>query len=329
MIHQLFPKLPWRQAAAGLIILLAAVQCGPQNGLSVAPAAGQKLKVVATTSLVADTVTQVGGEFIDMTVLLPVGSDPHSFEPTPRDLTRVADADIIFANGVGLEAFLKNMLTNAGGQADLVEISDGIELRQMTGSEAHADEHGDEHGDEEHHEENGADPHVWTSPVNVIVWTQNIEQALSRRDPAHAAQYQANAQAYRATLQELDAWVKAQVVTIPPENRELVTDHAIFGYFADRYGFTQVGAVIPAFSATAEPSANTLAQLTDAIKTYEVKAIFVGNTVSATLSKQMAADTGVTLAQLYTDSLGPAGSGVETYVDYIRANTTTIVEALR
>lgn len=314
-------------AIAVLALLAAAAQCGSRPGSNAAaPSGGEPVPVVATTGIVADIVQQVGGSRISLTTLLPVGVDPHSFEPTPRDLATVANARLVFTSGVGLESFMDALLKNAGGQAEVVAVSDGVELRRLTAAElaAHqAEEAGEAHAEED------VDPHTWTSPANARIFVDNIRQALSRVDPVHAAEYQANARTYQARLDELDRWVQAQIDTIPAENRILVTDHVTFGYYADRYGLQQAGAVIPAFSAAAEPSAANLAALTDAIKRYHVKAIFVGNTVNPILARQIAADTGVKLVPLYTGSLGPAGSGAESYLDYIRYNTTAIVEALR
>jgi len=321
-------------------------------------AEAEKLQVIATTSIVADIVQQVGGDLIDLTLLLPVGTDPHTFEPTPRDLANVADAHLLLANGMGLEEFLTEMIENAGGEAAVVHVSQGITARQFEAGDAHehegeehehegeeaepegeehehegeeAEHEGEEaeHEGEEHHHHEGADPHTWTTPANAAVFVHNIEQALGALDPANAASYAANAEAYAAELAELDAWVKAQIETIPAENRELVTDHTAFGYYADRYGLEQIGAVIPSFSTAAEPSAKELAELEDAISAYGVKAIFVGSTVNPALSERVAQDSGVRLLTLYTGSLGPAGSGVESYVDYIKTNTNTIVAGLK
>lgn len=288
---------------------------------------GEQLKVVATTSIVGDIVSQVGGDKIDLTVLLPIGADTHTFEPTPRDLARIADAHVVFANGMGLEGFLDGMLVNAGGEAVVAPISAGVEPRQF--EEKATEEEADSHaGEPEDHDHEGADPHTWTSPVNAIVFVHNIKQTLSALDPANAATYQARAAAYAAELEELDQWVKAQIETIPVENRELVTDHTAFGYFADRYGLQQIGAVIPSFSTAAEPSAKDLAELEDAIKQYGVKAVFVGASVNPALSERVAQDTGAALLILYTGSLGAPGSGVESYIDYIKYNTNTIVNGL-
>jgi manganese/iron transport system substrate-binding protein len=293
---------------------------GPVSLTAVPLNKGEKLKVIATTSIVADIVKNVGGDRIALTVLLPVGTDPHSFDPAPADLAAVADAHVVFANGMGLENFLDEMIKNAGGEAAVVQVSHGVEPRQLNMGREQGQ--GDPHHD-------GIDPHTWTSPANAIIFVHNIEHALSALDPANTETYAANATAYEAKLEKLDAWVKAQIDTIPLENRKLVTDHAVFGYYADRYGLEQVGAVIPSFSSAAEPSAKDLAELEAAIKEYEVKAIFVGTSVNPSLSERVAHDTGVKLVTLYTGSLGTKGSGAETYLDYIRYNTEAIVEALK
>ena len=318
-----------------VIVLLVAAQCSPQAEptlqtkvgvgaqehedepvrLTAVPldevslGEGEKLKVIATTSIVADVVKNVGGDKIALTVLLPVGTDPHTFNPAPADLAAVADAHVVFANGMGLEEFLDEMIKNAGGEASVVYVSYGVKPRQLGEGEA--------------------DPHTWTTPTNVMMFVRNIELTLSLLDPANAGAYKANAEVYQAQLAELDAWVKEQIETIPPENRKLVTDHTTFGYYADRYGLKQVGAVIPAVSTGTEPSAKELAELESTIEKYDVKAVFVGASVNPSLSERVANDTGVKLVTLYTGSLGTKGSGAETYLDYIRYNTEAIVEALK
>jgi ABC-type Zn uptake system ZnuABC Zn-binding protein ZnuA len=279
--------------------------------------AGEKLKVVATTSIVADMAANVGGDAIELQTLLPLGADPHSFEPTPRDAATLAGAQVILANGAGLEEFLTPLIQSAGAKAALIDLSEGITLRTL--SEAESAEH--EHG--------GVDPHTWTTPANAIIFVANIEHALSALDPANADTYKANAAAYTAKLQELDAWVRAQIETIPPENRKLVGDHEAFGYYAERYGLKDVGAVIPGFSTLAEPSAQQMAALQETIREEKVKAIFVDTTANPALAQRVASDMGIKLVRLYSGSLGAKGSGAETYMDYTRFNTTAIVEALR
>jgi ABC-type Zn uptake system ZnuABC Zn-binding protein ZnuA len=282
---------------------------------AVALQAGDRLRAIATTSIVGDVVRQVGGDWIDLRVLMPVGVDPHSFEPAPQDMARVADAHVVFASGAGLEVFLERLLDSAGGEARVVPLSAGVELHGVAG----------EDGDHDHGE---ADPHVWLDPNNVVIWTHNVEQSLRALDPAHADAYAANAVAYAAKLAELDAWIREEVARVPAADRKLVTDHTSFTYLAQRYGFVQVGAVFPGYSTLSEPSARELAALEDAIRTLDVRAVFVGITVNPDLADRIVTDTGTVLVPLYTGSLsgpeGPAGD----YISLMRYNVSAIVDAL-
>ncbi len=305
----------------GLLLTMTGCTSAPQP---TAPALDNtRPKVVATTTLVGDVVRQVGGDAIDLTVLLPVGADPHGFDPTPRDVATVADADVVFINGLDLEQFLDRLLQSAGDSAQIVAVSDGV-----TPIEGHEEHEGEEHEAEEHEHE-GGDPHAWTDPNNVMIWTANIASALSQLDPANAAAYQANAEQYTEQLQALDAWIREQVALIPAADRKLVTDHALFSYFAQRYGFEQVGAIVPGYSTMAEPSAQELAALEDAIRTLGVQAVLVGKTVNPSLAQRVADDTGTRLIPIYTGSLSEPGGDAATYLDYIRYNVGAIVEALR
>ena len=323
------------------------------------------LKVVASTNIVGDVVAQVGGELIDLTVLFPVGADPHTFEPRPKDAAAISEADVVVVHGLHLEEALDSILdSNVNGT--LVHVAEGIEVLEFVAHEHEGEEHeseeehaheGEQHeGEEEHahegevhegegehthededheaeegheHEHQDGDPHTWTDPNNVMIWTQNITSALAEADPENAAKYQANAEAYIDELRELDSWIRAQVETIPAENRELVTDHLTFGYFADEYGFEQVGFVIPAISTSASTSSKELAELIDTITEHSVPAILVGTTVNPTLAEQVAKDTGVQIVYVYTGSLSEPGGEAESYFDFMRYNVNAIVEALR
>ena len=317
------------EVALSLLVLLVACarpMLSPEPEAEVLPVlspaplgAGERLRVVATTTIVGDVVAQVGGDAIELTVLLPPGADPHTYEPTPADLTAVARAHVLFVNGLGLEGFLERTLRNVG-DVPVVPVSAGIQPRLLEEHEHEGEEHEEEHGE--------ADPHVWLDVRNVLIWVENIRQALSTLDPAHADRYAANAAAYRAELEALDAWVLEQVAQVPPQNRKLVTNHPSFGYFADRYGFEQVAAVYP-ISPGAEPSAREIAELEETIRRFGVPAVFAETTVNPKLAEQVARDTGVRLVTLYTGSLGGPGSGVESYVDLIRYDVSAIVNALR
>lgn len=282
------------------------------------------LQVVATTSIVGDVVSRVGGDAIELTVLLPPGTDPHGFQPTPQDMARVADARVIFMNGAGLEAFMQSLLEKSGSQARLVEVSQDIALLEaVSHDEAELE---DEHSEEGEH---AGDPHVWMDPNNVLIWVDHIESTLVEIDPQNAASYKMNAEDYRQELIDLDQWILEQVSQIPVANRELVTDHQLFIYFANRYGFEQIGAIVPGYSTLSEPSAQELAQLEDAIRELGVRAIFVGNTVNPALAQRVANDTGTKLVFFYTGSLTEATGPAPTYLDYMRFNVQAIVEALR
>ncbi len=275
------------------------------------PSTGGRLAVMATTSLIGDVARQVGGARVDVKVLLPIGSDPHAFEPRPQDIAALSDAQLVLVNGLGLEATLTQLLSNA---KTVVTVSDGINALPFSGHEAEA---------------GGLDPHVWQDPNNVIVWANNIAAAFAKADPAHADEYAANAKAYVAELTALDASIQQQVAAIPAANRKLVTDHGDFGYFAARYGFEQIGEVIPSVSTGAAPSAQELAALEDAIRSGGVKAVFVGTTVSPDLSRRVADDTGVQLVFLFTDSLSKPGGDADSYLAFMRYNVNAIVKALQ
>lgn len=287
---------------------------------AVSLAEGERLRVVATTSIVYDVVANVGGELIDLTMLIPLGTDPHGFEPRPQDVAAISEAHVIFANGMGLEEFLDPLLESAGAAGSVVHVSHGVDFLETEDEE-------EEHQADEH-DHAGTDPHTWMNPNNVKVWVQNIETALSALDPDNTVQYQFNAADYTEKLQVLDEWIRQRVADIPETDRRLVTDHLIFAYLADAYGFEQVGAVIPGYSSLAEPSAQELAELVDAIQEFEVKAILVGGTVNPNLSQSIAQDTGAELIFVYTGSLSEPGAGAETYLDYMRFNVNAIVQAL-
>lgn len=281
---------------------------------------GERLQVVATTNIVADVVQNVGGDLIDLTVLMPVGTDPHTFEPTPQDVAAVADAHVVFASGAGLEIFLEDLLESAGQGVTVVPVSYGIDLLQLEGP--HEQEHAEEHAGE-------SDPHTWFDPNNVMVWTLNIERTLSTLDQDNADLYEENAEVYIGKLEDLDGWIWEQLAQVPEANRGLVTDHTSFSYFAHQYGFEQTGAVFPGYSTLAAPSAQDIAALEDTIGEFDIQAVFVGLTVNPDLAERVADDTGTQLVFLYTGSLSEPSGPADDYLSYMRYNVSAIVEALR
>jgi len=271
------------------------------------------LRIVCTTTILGDVVGRIAGEENEQTVLLPFNADPHAFEPTPADLVAIARADVVFLNGAGLEAHLEPILKTS---ADfIVRLSDDLDLLYL---------------DDVHHEHDHAepDPHVWFDPTYVMRWTDRIADTLADRDPDHASAYQARAAVYRGELADLDRWIEEQVSRLPHEDRQLVTDHAVLGYFAARYGFEQIGTVFPGLSSLSEPSARGLAALEDAIAAIDLPAIFVGTTVNPSLAEQIAADTDTQIVPLYTGSLSEPGGPADSYLKMMHYDVTAIVEGL-
>ncbi|MBN1177908.1 MAG: zinc ABC transporter substrate-binding protein [Anaerolineae bacterium] len=320
-------RMVWFIVFFAALLAPAGCQTSPEVHVDAMPAlsaatldAGERLRVVATTTIVGDVVQNVGGEAIDLLVLIPLGADPHAYEPTPQVAVALSEAHVVFANGAGLEAFLEPLLENAGAEVPLVPLSYNLDLRVLE----------DEHEEEEAgHDHGTVDPHVWFDPHNIIAWTRTIEAALTTLDPANGPVYAANAEAYVAALDALDGWVVEQVSQVPEEHRRLVTDHNVLAYFAARYGFEPVGTVVSGFSTLAEPSAQERAALEDRIRTLGVPAVFVSVTVNPDLAQQIAADTGVALVPIYTGSLTPAGGPADSYLNLMRIDVLAIVDALK
>ena len=299
---QFFPGL----LTVSLFMLVSA--CGPGTPV----ATEGTLRVLATTSIVGDVVRQVGGESIALSILMPVGTDPHDFQPRPQDAIALADAHIIFSNGAGLEEFLQPLLESTGATGKLVEVSTGIKLLPLPDSNQAT-----------------GDPHTWMDPNNVRIWTQNIEATLSAADPAHATEYQANAESYLNSLRDLDRWIRSEVAKIPPHNRLLVVDHAVLGYFAAEYGFIQEGTITGSFSSEAAPSARELAALEDKIRQMGIRAVFVSEAVNQTLADQIAVDSGIKAVLIYHATLTASGGPAASYLEFMRYNVKVIVEALK
>ncbi len=299
-----------------------AAGAGEATGAPVMPtitarvADGGRLRVVATTGIIGDVVGQVGGEAIDLTVLMQPGQDPHGYQPGAADLAAAADADLIFINGWNLEEGLVGDL-EAIGDAPLVPVSAGIRPRAPGGDE---------------HAAGVADPHTWQDVANVRRWVENVRQALGAADPANAAAYDANAAAYDATLAALDAELRETLAIIPPERRVLVTNHDNLGYFAAAYGFEVAGAIVPAGSTLAEPTAGALAQLAAVMRAEGLCTIIVETTaadqLARALERELSGCDEVRLLTLYTDAPGPPGSGADSYVGMMRANAAALVEGL-
>ena len=338
------------RALVALIVLLAGTLAWGEPSRESADTDG--IAAVATTNIVGDIVATVGGDRLSLYVMLPLDADPHAFQATPRDARQVADADVVFINGAGLEAdFLGDLIASAAPRL-IVDLSAHLSLRRMMAGDD--DDHGDEEDhdgdeedhhdddeedhdddeedhhddDEEDHDHGEFDAHVWMDPTLVAVWAAEIAEALAEIDPEHGADYARRADTFVGELDGLDAWIRDQVATVPHDRRILVTDHEVFGYFADRYGFTVLDAIIPGFSTVSEPSARHLADLREAISEHAIPAIFVGTTVNPQVARVVADDLGIEVVAVYTGSLSEPDGPAASYLEFMRTNVERIVAAL-
>ncbi|MEX2356241.1 MAG: metal ABC transporter substrate-binding protein [Thermaerobacterales bacterium] len=293
----------------GLTILLAA-GCG--NSADDGQAGDDSLKVVTSYSIIYDLVIQVAGDRAEVTSLVPLGQDPHQYEPTPADIRAVAESDIVFFNGFNLELWFDRLVANAGGERPVVEVSGGIEPRliEVGGYTGYPD------------------PHAWMDVALTIKYVENIRDAMIDNDPEGRGDYEANAAAYVVELKQLDEWIREETARIPAGNRKLVTTEDAFQYFARAYEYKIVG-FLYYIAADEEPSPRFLAQLIDRIRDEQVPAVFLETTLDPRLLQQIANEADVEIgAQVYVDSLGEPGSGVDTYIGMMRHNVEAFVTHL-
>ena len=276
-----------------LSLLLAACQSPMQ------PAVGGTT-VLAVESFLADMAQAVAGDRLKVESLIPLGMDPHTFEPSPQDVVRIAQARLLLVNGAGFEAWLERTITASGSKALVIEASSGLQSR--------AEREGEAVMDEDHHDE--GDPHFWLDPVLAQHYALNLRDGLIEIDPAGKEIYTRNAEAYIAQLKDLHSWIESQLAELPKERRKLVTNHESFGYFADRYGFEVTGTLLPSVTTGASPSAQQLARLVDQMRASDSPAIFVEDGANPQLAQQVAREAGVKVVTgLYTHSLTPPGGG--------------------
>ena len=301
--------------------------------LAQTPAADDRLQVVASFSILGDLVERVGGDAVEVTTLIGPGVDAHTYDPAPADLVVLAEADVIFENGLGFEPWLDRFYESTQPPGVRIVLTEGITPREAgaDNDQPPQGEAGDEPVNDEELAPGELDPHAWHDVANAIVMVGAIRDDLAAADPTNAELYAANAAAYISELEALDAAIREQVATLPEDRRKLVTSHDTFGYFADAYGFEVIGTALGSLSTEAgDPSARDIAALIAQIEEAGVPAIFAENVANPDLMESLAAEAGVELAPpLYTDALGPEGSPGETYIGMMQSNVTTIVEALK
>lgn len=272
----------------------------------------KKPTVVSTSTIIADLTEKVGGDEIDHQGILQPGSDPHVYEPVPADSVAFERADLILYNGYNLEPGLIKLMNAAGVNAEKFAVGEVVKPLDL-----------------DYKGKTVPDPHVWGSAKNAIAMVEAIRDRLIALSPEDRAKFTANAAKLIKELKNLDLWIDRQIETIPENQRQLVTTHDAFQYYASAYGLKVTGTLI-GISTEEQPSAQTVSKLSDSIRKSKVPAIFAETTINPALIKAVAEEAGVKLAprQLYSDSIGAPGSEGDTYTKMLVSNTKTIVEAL-
>jgi zinc/manganese transport system substrate-binding protein len=286
-----------RQLGLTCLVLIAAI----------VPARTQeRLNVVASFSILGDFVRNVGGNRVSVTTLVGPNSDVHVYTPAPADAKKIADAKLVFINGLGLEGWLPRLVQSAGSKAAIVIATAGIAPRKL-GSDA--------------------DPHAWQSVANARIYVANIGEALGVADPAGAAFYGANAQAYLAKLDALEREVREAAAQIPPARRKVISTHDAFGYFAAAYGIEFVAPL--GVSTESEASARDIAGIITEIRARKIPAVFLENISDPRLIGRISAETGARIGgTLYSDSLTSEKGDAPTYIDMVRHNIKALTSAL-
>ncbi|KQP60430.1 metal ABC transporter substrate-binding protein [Methylobacterium sp. Leaf112] len=292
--------------------LLLAVLCGAAPAL----ADPEKLRVVATFSILGDLVSQVGGERVAVTTLVKPDADAHGYAPAPSDARTLAAADMVVVNGLGLEGWIDRLIKASGAKAPVVVTSKGIKPIEE------ADDHGHGHAHDHH-----ADPHAWQSIANAKVYVANIRDGLAKRDPAHAAAYAARATAYLGELDALEGEVRATIAKIPPAQRRIITTHDAFGYFTAAYGLTFIAP--QGVSTDSEASPRDVARIVRQIRAEKIPAVFLETIADPRLMEQIARESGAAIGgKVYSDALSGPDGPAPTYVAMMRNNLTAFARAL-
>jgi zinc/manganese transport system substrate-binding protein len=274
-------------------------------------AAAKPIEVVASFTVLADMVYQVGGDLVHVSSLVGPNGDPHAFEPSPDDARRLKAADLVIVSGLGLEGWMERLITASGYQGRIVVASDGVRTLHM-----------DEGGKEI------TDPHAWNDAANGSIYVGNIVRALIAADPDRAPVYRTNGDRYTEQLKDLDRYAREQVASITPSRRKVLTTHDAFGYFAAAYGVTFLSPL--GFSTESEASARDVAKLIRQIKTEHVRAYFFENSNDPRLVRQIANATDAQPGgTLYVEALSLPDGPAPTYAAMFRRNVDELVSAMK
>ena len=306
----------------GLLVALVLSACGSGGDDD------DRISVVATTTILGDMAREVGGEDVTVEVLTPLGADPHDFRASASQVASLNEADLVVANGLGLEEGLEDVLEAAAG--------DGVRVLEVApmldpipfGFEAGHTEHEGEESAGDGHEHQDLDPHVWLDPVRMADAARLIAVELAEIDPE--SDWMGRAEEYTEELLAANEEISQTLASIPEARRLLVTNHEALGYFAERYDFEVVGVVIPGGSTMGDPSSAELAELVEVMEHESVNTIFGETTQPSALAEAVADELGedVRVVGLYTESVGEPGSGAETLITMLLTNAELIAEAL-
>jgi zinc/manganese transport system substrate-binding protein len=322
-----------RRSQVVALVATALTAAGVLTGCS--PAGDHAGTVVVTTNILGDVVQNIAGDEVEVTVLMGANADPHSFGISAKQAAALQDADLVVYNGLGLEEGVLRTV-DAAATDGVATLAVGEEVDPLTFESDHAGEGAaaDEHAetiDERNDSAGQLDPHFWTDPARMRTAVDVITARLIEDVPGiNAAAVEANADAYRDELAALESRIQGAVDDIPAENRALVTNHHVFGYFAERYGFEVIGAIVPSGTTLASPSASDLDSLASAIRSSGVPAIFVDSSQPDTLGQVLADEAGLDVAvlSLYSESLTSAKGGAPSYIDMMDANVETLARGL-
>ncbi|NNE27481.1 MAG: zinc ABC transporter solute-binding protein [Saprospiraceae bacterium] len=269
----------------------------------------QKPKVVSSASMIWDMAKEIGGEHVEHQLIVPIGGDPHLYEPTPRDAQMIHDADLIFINALTFEGWILELIENSGTKATVDTVTNGVAAISSTTYK------------------NSYDPHAWMDIQNGLIYIENIKNALTKLLPEHGATFQKNYEDYKARLEELDKYILDRIQEIPKEKRILITSHDAFEYYGKRYGLKLEA--IMGISTEAEAQTSDIIRINKTIQSSKVPAVFIESTINPKLLEQIAKDNNIVIGgELYADSIGDEESHAPTYYAMLKHNTDVIVDAL-